>query len=185
MTTFNHSPLGDSGAEGSEMEARLWDYIDGTISAGERSLVEKLIASNQEWKIKYKELLDVHHLVSGHIELDEPSMRFSRNVMEAIGKYQIAPAAKTYINKKVIWGITIFFLATIAGFLIYSFGQINWSSGNEPSRIPFDMSKIEWGKFFNNTYTNIFLMVNTVLGLMMLDMYLGKKKKQLREKNSL
>lgn len=185
MTKFNYSPLGDSGTGSSDMEARLWDYIDGSSSAEERSFVEKLIASNQEWKIKYKELLDVHQLVSGHIELDEPSMRFSRNVMEAIGKYQIAPAAKTYINKKIIWGITIFFFATIAGFLIYNFGQINWSSGSGESKIPYDLSKIEWSKMFNNTYTNIFLMVNTVLGLMMLDMYLGKKKKQLREKNSL
>lgn len=185
MTTFNHSPLGDSSAENSDMEARLWDYIDGASNTEEHSIVEQLIASNLEWKVKYKELLEVHQLVSGHLELDEPSLRFSRNVMEEIGKYHIAPAAKTYINKKVIWGITIFFLATIAGFLIYSFGQIDWSSGSGESRIPFDMSKIEWGKMFNNTYTNIFLMVNTVLGLMMLDMYLGKKKKQLREKHSI
>ena len=184
MTTFNHSPLGDSGAGSSDMEARLWDYIDGTSNAEERSFVEQLIASNLEWKVKYKELLDVHQLVSGHIELDEPSLRFSRNVMEEIGKYHIAPAAKTYINKKIIWGISIFFLTTIIGFLIYSFGQINWSSGNTGSLIPYKMPTIEWNKFFNNTYTNIFLMVNTVLGLMMLDMYLGKKKKQLREKSS-
>jgi len=185
MTTFNYSPLEDSGAPNSEMETRLWDYIDGTSSAEERSFVEQLIASHQEWKAKYSELLEVHQLVSGHLELDEPSLRFSRNVMEEIGRYQIAPAAKNYINKKIIWGITIFFLTTIVGFLVYGFGQINWSSGTGESRIPFDISQIEWGKFFNNTYTNIFLMVNTVLGLMMLDMFLNKKKKQLREKNTL
>jgi len=185
MTTFNHSPLGDSGAESDDMEARLWDYIDGNSNTEEHSIVEKLIASNLEWKVKYKELLEVHQLVSGHLELDEPSLRFSRNVMEEIGKYHIAPAAKTYINKKIIWGIGIFFLTTITGVLIYGLGQVDWSSGNSNSSLPFKVPNIEWSKFFNNTYTNIFLMVNTVLGLMMLDMYLGKKKKQLREKNSL
>ena len=75
MTIFNHSPLGDSGAANSDMETRLWDYIDGTSNTEERSFVEQLIATNLEWKSKYKELLEVHQLVSGHIELDEPSMR--------------------------------------------------------------------------------------------------------------
>jgi hypothetical protein len=51
---------------------------------------------------------------------------------------------KNYINKKIIWGITIFFLTTIVGFLVYGFGQINWSSGTGQSRIPFDISQIEW-----------------------------------------
>lgn len=186
MSTFNYSPLADEGQAGDpigEMELRLWDYIDGNCNAEEKGFVEQLIATNLEWKAKYKELLEVHQLVSGHIELDAPSMRFAKNVMEEIGKYQIAPAAKTYINKKIIWGIAIFFFAMIAGFLIYGFGQIDWSANAGSGYKILDATQIDWSKFFNNTYTNIFLMINTVLGLMVLDMYLGKKKKQLREKN--
>lgn len=176
MTRFNHSPM-EEGAGDFEMEARLWDYIDGNGDAEERSFVEQLIASHQEWKAKYSELLEVHQMVSGHMELDEPSMRFTRNVMEEIGKYQIAPAAKNYINKKVIWGIGIFFLATIVAFVVYGMSQVNWAASSSFGS-KYDLSKIEWNRFFNNTYTNIILMVNTVLGLMLLDMYLGKKKNQ-------
>lgn len=185
MITFNYSPSGEGNTGRDNMEVRLWDYIDGNSSVEERSVVEQLLAANLEWKQKYKELLEIHQLVSGNLELEEPSLRFTRNIMEEIGKYQIAPAAKSYINKKIIWGITIFFFTMIAGFLIYGFGQVNWTpTAGSGSLLPYEMPKIEWARFFNNTYTNIFLMVNIVLGLMMLDMYLDKKKKQVKEKQA-
>lgn len=164
------------------IEERLWEYIDGTCNEDEKTFIAQLIATNLEWKAKYKELLEVHQLM-GDIELEQPSMRFTQNVMEEIGKLHIAPAAQSYINKKVIWGIGAFFLLSIVGFLIYGFGQVNWSSSSDGnSIIPIDFDKIDFSVFFKNTYTNVFMMVNVVLGLVMLDMYLGKKKKQLREK---
>lgn len=171
------------------MEDRLWEYIDGTCSEEEKSFIEQLVATNQEWRQKYKELLEVHQLMGSSLELEEPSMRFTQNVMEEIGKYYIAPAAKSYINKKVITGIGTFFLLSIVGFLIYAFGMINWGDTSSTTSLPIDLSKVDMSKlninkFFSNTYTNIFLMVNVVLGLMLLDMYLGKKKKQLREGHS-
>jgi hypothetical protein len=163
------------------IEERLWDYIDGTCNAEEKTFIEELIATNAAWKAKYKELLEVNQLM-GDIDLEEPSMRFTQNVMEEIGKLQIAPAAQSYINKRVIWGIGTFFLLSILGFLIYGFGQIDWSSASGDSKLSIDFSKIDFSVFFNNTYTNAFLMLNVVLGLVMLDMYLGRKKKQLRDK---
>ena len=161
------------------IEERLWDYIDGSCNQEEKTFIEQLLATNLEWKAKYKELLEVHQLM-GSLELEQPSMRFTQNVMEEIGKYQIAPAAQSYINKKVIWGIGIFFLLTIVGFLIYGFGQVNWSSGNDNANWSFDLSKIDFSVFINNTYMNVFMMVNVVLGLALLDMYLGRKKKKIQ-----
>ena len=170
------------------IEERLWDYIDGLAVPEEKSAIEQLIDSNIEWRNKYHELLEVHQLMSKSLELDEPSMRFTQNVMEDIAKYQIAPAAQSYINKRIIRGIFAFFLLTIAGFLIYGFGQMNWSGGGSGSTtLPFNIdanriNSFDFSKLFNSTYTSIFVMVNAVLGLVMLDMYLGKKKKQLQEK---
>ena len=71
-----------------------------------------------EWKNKYHELLDVHQLMktSG---LEQPSMRFTKNVLEEIAKLHIAPATKNYINNKIIWGIGAFFITLIAGFIVY------------------------------------------------------------------
>src|ERR1700712_922419 len=153
------------------IEDRLWDYIDGNSNAEEKTFVEQLIATQQEWRTKYHELLDVHQLMNTSLELDEPSMRFSQNVMEKITRYQIAPATKTYINKKIIYGIGIFFLVMIVGMLAYGFAQVGWSdgAGSGPSAnlmSKYNLNKIDFGKFFNNTYTTIFMLINVVMGLM-------------------
>ncbi|MBS1620153.1 MAG: hypothetical protein JSS80_00830 [Bacteroidetes bacterium] len=163
-----------------QMEERLWDYIDGLSSTEEKSVIDKLLQHDMEWKKKYNELLETHKLLHSS-ELEAPSLRFTKNVMEEIAKYHIAPATKTYINKKIIWGISFFFIAVIAGFLIYGFGQIDWSakSGNG---FQFDLSKVDVSKFFNNTYINIFMMLNVVLGLFLLDNYLGKRRKAAHKK---
>ena len=92
------------------MEERLWNYIDGLSAAEERSAIEQLLESNVEWHSKYRELLEVHKLLK-ETELEEPSMRFTRNVMEEISRLQIAPATRNYINKKIIYGLGAFFVA--------------------------------------------------------------------------
>lgn len=163
------------------MEDTLWDYIDDSGNAGEKSFVEQLIATQETWRSKYHELLELHQLMHSSIELDAPSMRFSQNVMEEIARHQITPATKTYINKKIIYGIGFFFLAMIAGMLVYGLGQVNWSDGGGSGDLLFryNPGKINFSKFFNNTYTTIFMMINVVMGLMLLDMWLGKKRKEL------
>lgn len=167
-----------------QMEERLWNYLDGACDAGEKSAIEQLLDSNVEWRSKYQELLDVHQLLTA-TELDEPSMRFSRNVMEEITRLQIAPATKTYINKKIIYGIGAFFLIMIVGFLAYGMSQIDWSAGsNSKSVIPIDFDKVNFSVFFNNTYVNMFMMLNVVLGLMLLDKYLANKKKNITASHS-
>src|SRR5689334_9119459 len=115
-----------------QMEERLWDYIDGLSSPAEKSAIETLIAENIEWQRKYKELLNIHQMM-GTAELDAPSMRFSRNVMEEIARLQVAPATKTYINKNIIRSIGAFFLTLIAGFLLYCLGQFKWSGTADTS----------------------------------------------------
>jgi hypothetical protein len=158
-------------------EGRLWEYIDGFSSPEEKTVIGQLLQSNAVWQSKYRELLEVHQLISSS-ELEEPSMRFTKNVMEGIAKLQIAPATRAYINKNIIRGIFIFFLSLIVGFLIYGMGQLklDWSSND--SIIPIDFGKIDYSKFFNNTYINIFVMVNIILGLFLLDRYLANKRKK-------
>jgi hypothetical protein len=161
-----------------EMEVRLWAYIDGI--SDEPSVVEKLVAENEAWRLKYAELLEVHQLVR-ESELDEPSLRFTKNVMEEIARLQITPAAKQYINNKIIWAIAAFFITSILGFLGYGFSQMDWSGGSPSGRSVVDMTSFDYGKMFNNTFVNLFMMLNVILGLMLLDRYLNMKRKKFRE----
>ena len=161
------------------MEESLWNFIDGTISASEKIVVEKLLQTDADWEAKYGELLQVNELLQSS-ELEAPSLRFSKNVMEQISKLHIAPATKSYINKKVIWGIGLFFVTMIVGFLIYGIGQIDFSSGEEVSWSK-NISKIDFSKIFSNTWVNAFMMINVILGLVLLDSYFTNKRKEFRK----
>jgi hypothetical protein len=162
-----------------ENEQRLWAYIDGLSTAEEKSAIDKLIQENREWRALYHELLQVHQALTG-AELEQPSLRFTKNVMEEIARHQIAPATKAYINHKIIWGIAAFFILSIVGFLVYGIGQIDWSvSRQTESPLGIDLTKIEYGKVFTSNVMNVFMMLNAVLGLMLLDRYISNKRKKL------
>ena len=161
------------------IEQQLWSYIDGDSSSEERSLIDKLLQSNLEWKNKYNELLEIHQLMNA-AELEQPSLRFTKNVMEKIAQYHIAPATKNYINKRIIWGITTFFITLITGFLIYGFAQIDWKAQSDSS-LPVDLSQVDFSKIFNNNFVNGFMMVNVLLGLVLLDRILANKRKKYQQ----
>ncbi|MFC0775783.1 hypothetical protein [Terrimonas alba] len=161
------------------IEGRLWDYIDGVATVEEKTIIEQLIATNAGWRDKYGELLKVQQLLQSS-ELEAPSMRFTKNVMEEISKLHIAPASKTYINKNIIRGIALFFITLIVGFLVYGFGQVDWSVQGD-SKLPVDLAKVDYSKMFNNDWVNAFMMINVILGLFLLDRYFANKRKQFRE----
>lgn len=177
--TDKNTPLGDGGL-GAGDEGRLWDYIDGVSSAEEKNAIGQLLESNAQWRAKYKELLEVLQLLKSS-ELEEPSLRFTKNVMEEISKLHIAPATKTYINKNIIRGLAIFFITLIVGFLVYGFGQVDWTASGDSQLPGVDLSRVDYSKMFNNDWVNAFMMINVILGLFLLDRYLANKRKQFRE----
>ncbi|MBS1563249.1 MAG: hypothetical protein JST39_02620 [Bacteroidetes bacterium] len=167
--------------EQQHIEERLWDYIDGLGSDAEKNAVQSLIATNEAWREQYESLLSVHRMLHQQLDIEMPPLRFTQNVMEAIATEHISPAARTYIDKKIIRGIGLFFLVTLCGLFIYGVAQVRWTSSGSVTGDWWDkLSKpqIDWSRLFNNTYLDVFMMVNVVLGLMLLDMYLGRKKKQ-------
>ena len=169
------------------MEDRLWNYIDGGCSPAEKSAIESLIASNREWQEKYRELLNLHQLLN-ESALEAPSMRFTKNVMEDISRYQIAPATRSYINKNVIRGIGTFFLTMIAGLLVFVISQFKWASGNPTSTSPIklpsvndlgldQLNRIDYSKAANSSWVIGFMLILIVMGWIVLDMYIQQKKR--------
>jgi hypothetical protein len=161
-----------------EMEKLIWEFIDGHCGADERAVVMRQIAEDPVWKNRYIELMRIHDMLHKE-ELEMPSLRFTKNIMEEIARYQVAPATKNYINKNVIRGVAAFFLVMIAGLFIYFVGQIHWSKQATSILIPtynLEASKINWGKLINNTYVNIFIGINAILGLILIDKYMRGRK---------
>ena len=169
------------------MEDRLWDFIDGSSTPAERSMIEELLATHQEWQQKYKELLDVHQLLNTS-GLDAPSMRFTRNVMEEIARHQVAPATRNYINKNIIRGIGAFFLTLILGFTAYMLAQLQWFGhydSTNPSILPNNpslglekLNSVDVSKYFNSTYISLFMLITVIMGFILLDMYLQRRKQR-------
>jgi hypothetical protein len=161
------------------LEERLWDYMDGLSAPTEKSIIDRLLETDAEWQAKYAELLEIRDMISAS-ELEQPSLRFTKDVMEEIARLHIAPATTKYINKRIVWGIGIFFITVLVAFLVYGFGQVEWSTQGDTA-LPIDFSKVDYSKIFNNTFVNIFMMINIVLGLFLLDRYLAGKRKKFRE----
>jgi hypothetical protein len=168
------------------MEDQLWDYIDGLSAPADRSMIEELLATNQEWRKKYAELLNVHQLLDAS-ELDAPSMRFTLNVMEEIARYHVAPATRTYINKNIIRGIGAFFLTLILGFTAYILSQFKWvdhHASPSPSILPNapslnidKLNSVDVSKAFNGTEISLFMLISVIMGFVLLDMYLQRRKR--------
>ncbi len=162
-----------------EIDKLIWEYIDGSCSVSDEENIKRLLTDNPLWKERYIQMMEIHALLQKE-ELEMPSLRFSKNVLEEIARYNVAPATKNYINKNVIHGIAAFFLLMIIGLLIYFIGQIQWVSYSSNNLIPSysqDAIKFNWSKFFNNSYVNIFIGINVILGLLFIDKYMLEKKK--------
>jgi hypothetical protein len=161
-----------------EMELLIWEYIDDHCSPAEKTIIEKRMAVDPAWLRKFNELMNIHELLQKE-ELEMPSLRFTKNVMEEIAKFQVAPATKNYINKNVIRGFTAFFLVMIGGLFIYFVGQIHWTGSSTGTLIPtytLDAGKLNWGKLLNNSYVNIFTGICAILGLILADKYMQTRK---------
>ena len=81
-----------------EIEMMLWEYMDGTCSQADMQRISILVERDETWKAKYAELSAFNADLANGLHLEQPSLRFSKNVMEAVATVKIAPATKMYIN---------------------------------------------------------------------------------------
>ncbi len=91
-----------------EMEKHIWEYIDGLSDATTKADILKRISEDPVWHSRYSELMNIHEMLKKE-DLEMPSLRFTKNIMEEIAHLHVAPATKNYINKNVIRGFYGFF----------------------------------------------------------------------------
>ncbi|MCW3090098.1 MAG: hypothetical protein JWP81_1167 [Ferruginibacter sp.] len=163
-------------SEDKNIATDLWNYIDGNLSDKELLRVKNLLQEDEAWNSHYKRLLQLDILMKDELSMEEPSMRFTKNIMEQIKDLPVAPATKNYINAKIIFSIAFFFMLLIAGLLIYSFAQVNWSAPSSSSSSFIELFKPDPRKYFTPQAMHVFLMIDVVLGLMFLDRFLNRKK---------
>ncbi|WP_199137213.1 anti-sigma factor family protein [Pedobacter sp. ASV12] len=156
------------------IEEQLWNYIDNNCTSEERATVEARLALDKTYQQVYQELLAVHHELS-MLELDEPSMSFTRNVMEQVKLEPRPIALKTKVDQRIIGFIGAFFVLSILAVFILAIA-------NSKTSFDFSIPKFNWdlgaGKLANPTVLNVFLLVDLVLALIYIDSMLRKKRAQ-------
>lgn len=153
------------------IEQQLWDYIDGNLDAAQTKAIEGKINADADIKLQYEELLTLN-AGFGEMELEEPSMSFTRNVMENIA-LEVAPVAlKTKVNKGIIYGIAAFFVCSLLAVLAYAIYNSNFKMPgfNLNIKVDFNLSK-----YLTPTVVYVFLFADLVIGLVFLDYFLRKK----------
>lgn len=162
-------------------EERIQAYLDGLCTEKEATEIEQKIASDTGWSKSFEDFSEIHRLLQSGSGLMEPSMRFTKNVMEGIEGLQVAKPAGKYLNP---W-INRIFAGILLGFLVISLGyaliQTDWSSGNTTSALKMpDLGNpaASISSFFNSQATLLFFGVNMVLGMVLIDYRLKQKNRR-------
>ncbi|MGZ3757397.1 MAG: anti-sigma factor family protein [Mucilaginibacter sp.] len=157
----------------SNIEETLWNYIDGTCTPDEEQAISRMIEVDEAYRAKYLEIIALNQEFAA-MELDEPPMAFTYNVMEAIRAENAQKPLKASINPVIIKGIAAFFVFTITMLLVVSLASIHWSAADTGTLFTsFKMPDLS--KYFNGPIVKGFMFFDTVMGLFLFDTYLRKR----------
>ncbi|MBY0543639.1 MAG: hypothetical protein K2P75_09560 [Sphingobacteriaceae bacterium] len=160
------------------IEEQLWNYIDGNCTFAEKIEIEAKIKTNLQYSAVYKELLLVNSELS-KLEFEEPSMSFTRNVMEQVNLELKPVALKTKVDNRIIYSIGGFFILSIVAIFGYVIASADLNFKFDLPQINFDLYE---NKIINPTSIKIFLMVDVVLALIYIDSFLRKRKDTTQKK---
>lgn len=148
-----------------DTEQMIWEYIDGSCNELIKEQVQQKLQTDVQWQNLYSELLALHKSIGTDIEIEEPSMRFTKNLMERLAADTIAKQSKSYFNPVVIRSISFVLITSIVFLLVYAFSAANW---NKTTRL----------KYYNNSTLHAFLWINIILGLVLIDRIFNYNKKR-------
>ena len=155
------------------IEEQLWSYIDGNCTVVEKMEIEAKLVANSQYSSAYKELLILHQDL-GSIELEEPSMSFTRNVMEQVNLELKPVALKTKVDHRIIYSIGVLFVLSLMAIFGYVLATAELSISFKMPEINFSLYE---SKIITPTSIKIFLMVDVVLALLFIDSYFRRKIK--------
>ena len=156
------------------IEQRIWDYLDGNCDAQESKDVARLVETDAEYRQMYMELKNLHQDLAS-LDLDHPSMSFERNVMEQISPLPVPGSIRSLVDKRIIYGIASFFIISILALLTLVVFQVNWSEPGSQSLPDIQMPTLVYSEYLSSTYLRIFLFVDVILGLYILDAVMRKR----------
>jgi hypothetical protein len=163
-----------------EMEMQLWEYIDGLCNESDRQRISMLINNDAIWQQAHDELKAVHVAIATQLPTEQPSLRFSKNVMEAVAAAQVAPSARNYINRSIIRGIAAFFIIMIVSMLVIAFATADWNPGGNEAVLQWQKGSDAFSGVLTTRAFNIVIAVYVVLSLVLVDKLMHKRRQEHR-----
>ncbi|GGC56519.1 hypothetical protein GCM10011387_07610 [Pedobacter quisquiliarum] len=155
------------------IDEEIWAYIDGSCNAAESQRIAEKIATDDNYAVAYQELSKLNDLMAAD-ELEEPSMSFSRNVMDAVA-LEIAPKKlSTRVNNNIIYGIAAFFILSLAAIFIYVLANSTYPA-QSAFKLPEASFSFNMSEMLSPLSMKIFLMVDLALALLYMDRLLRRK----------
>ena len=156
------------------IEQRIWDYLDETCTEQEHQQIAKLIDSDPTYKAFYEEaqLMNADFML---MDTDEPSMSFTRNVMEKVKAEPIPGSLKSVIDKRIIYGIAGFFIISLVAVLAYALLNVNWSTESQTAIPKLQIPTVNYSAYLSGGVIKSFVFFDIVIGLFFLDSFLQKK----------
>lgn len=161
----------------SNIEEKLWAYIDGTCTPQEHDEIAQQIVQNEQLRLQYEELLRLHQEF-GQLGLDEPPMAFTYNVMESIRAEEALKPLKTGINVRVIRFISVFFILTIVALLVIIGANLgaNQNSGGSLPTINVHLQNTI-SQQLNGELLKCFVLFDVIAALFLTDAWLRRQKR--------
>ncbi|HEY1023806.1 MAG TPA: hypothetical protein VGE26_01475 [Sphingobacteriaceae bacterium] len=157
-----------------KIEKDIWDYIDGTCTPQDRMRAERLIDTDPAYQAAYQEFLTLDADLL-KMDFDEPSMGFTRNVMEALKAEPVPGSLRSLIDQRIVYGIGAFFILTftvLLGVFLYS---MDWSETSASLFSEIKMPAVDLESVLNSKYITIFYFADIVLALYILDAFFRKR----------
>ena len=107
------------------------------------------------------------------MELEEPSMSFTRNVMEQVKLEKLPVSLKTRVDNRIIYGIAAVFGAFIAGVIIYAIA--NTTASYKLPELKMDFSEAVY-KTLTPEFLIAFLFIDVIIALVYFDSILRRKR---------
>lgn len=161
-------------SEQEQMDSRLWDFIDRTGSTADMETVAALIRTAPAWQERHTLLMEQHRQLQQLLPA-QPSLRFSKNIMEQIAELPTPALARNYINKWVVRGIVAVFVLLIGGVLLYGFSAISWFSSNTGNDA-FTMKLPNMPKLPDTSVLQTMIVATILLALVLADKVISLKR---------
>ena len=156
------------------IEQQVWDYLDGACSVQDGEKIAQLIETDQAYRSVYAELKVLHSDLA-NIELDEPSMSFTRNVMDKVAAAPVPGSIRSLVDKRIIYSIAAFFVLSLLVMLAVTIGQIDWTQPATAALPEYEIPKVDYLSFMDGTFFRVFLFADLILGLYFLDSIIRKR----------